>query len=65
MSVDPTDMQRALGGLDYPAAKEAIVRHAETEGAPDEILRQLRDIPPRTYDDPTSVMEEFTEDLDG
>lgn len=65
MSADPTDVQRALVGLDYPAAKEAIVRHAETEGAPDRILRQLRDIPPRTYDDPTSVMEEFADDLGG
>jgi hypothetical protein len=39
----------ALDDLDYPAAKEDVVRHAEGRGAPDEVLRTLRALPLGDY----------------
>ena len=38
-----------LDDLDYPAAKEDVVRHAEQRGAPAEVLRVLRALPLGDY----------------
>ena len=56
-NVSPIDVQKALGGMDYPADKDAIVQHAESSGASDEVLEALRGIPDRSYDGPTGVSE--------
>ncbi|BDI22476.1 DUF2795 domain-containing protein [Herbiconiux sp. L3-i23] len=53
--VSPIDIQKALGGVDYPADKEALVSNAESSGASDEVLEALRGIPDKTYDGPTGV----------
>lgn len=34
-----------LNDLDYPAAKEDVVRHAEAQGASEDVLRALRALP--------------------
>jgi hypothetical protein len=39
----------ALDDLDYPAAKEDVVRHAERRGASEEVLRTLRALPLGDY----------------
>lgn len=54
---NPIQVQKFLGGLDYPAAKDDIVRMAESKGADDNVLNALRGIPDREYDGPTGVSE--------
>ncbi|MEU7620693.1 DUF2795 domain-containing protein [Micromonospora rifamycinica] len=44
-----TEVLRYLSGLDYPAEKDAVVRQAEREGAPPDVLRALRALPPVDY----------------
>ncbi|MEV0944724.1 DUF2795 domain-containing protein [Micromonospora wenchangensis] len=44
-----TEVLRYLSSLDYPAAKDAVVRQAEREGAPPDVLRALRALPPVDY----------------
>lgn len=44
-----TEVLRYLSRLDYPAAKDAVVRQAEREGAPPDVLRALRALPPVDY----------------
>ncbi|MFI6820851.1 DUF2795 domain-containing protein [Micromonospora sp. NPDC050187] len=47
--VSDTDVLRYLSSLDYPAGKDDVVRQAEREGAPPEVLRALRALPPVDY----------------
>ncbi|MGA0568093.1 DUF2795 domain-containing protein [Rathayibacter sp. KR2-224] len=56
-SPNPIQVQKFLGGVDYPASKDTIVSKAEQEGADDNVLDALRGIPDREYDGPTAVSE--------
>ncbi|MFB9236510.1 DUF2795 domain-containing protein [Plantactinospora siamensis] len=45
-----------LSAMDYPAAKEDILREAERAGAPPEVLRALRALPPVDYANTNQVV---------
>lgn len=51
------EVQKFLGGIDYPASRDDLVRKAEDSGAGDEVLDALRNLPDRRYEDPTEVSE--------
>jgi hypothetical protein len=53
--VSPIDVQKALSGMDYPARKDDIVRHAEQHGADKEVLDALKKIEDREYEGPSGV----------
>ncbi|MCW2532472.1 MAG: uncharacterized protein JWP62_2042 [Blastococcus sp.] len=53
--MSPIDIQKALSGMDYPASKADIVRHAEQQGADKEVLDALRNIDDREYEGPSGV----------
>jgi hypothetical protein len=53
--VSPIDIQKALSGMDYPARKEDIVRHAEQNGADAEVVEALKKIEDREYEGPSGV----------
>ena len=53
--------QKFLSGMNYPASKDEIVRHAEGQGADDDILSVLRQITDRQYDGPNAVSHEISE----
>jgi hypothetical protein len=53
--VSPIDIQKALGGIDYPATKEDIVRHAQEHGGNAEVLDALKGIEDREYEGPSGV----------
>jgi hypothetical protein len=55
MAVNPIQLQKFLGGVDYPAQKDDLVRHAEQHGADKEAVDALRRIPDRQYDGPNAV----------
>lgn len=57
MAVSPIEIQKALGGMDYPADKDAVVSHAESKGAGDDVLEALRGLPEKSYERPTDVNE--------
>jgi len=54
---NPIQVQKFLSGIDYPASKEDIVSAAESNGADDNVLGALRDLPDKTFDAPTDVSE--------
>jgi hypothetical protein len=47
--VSESDVEPYLGAVDYPAERDAIVAAAAAAGAPDEVLRALRAMPPVEY----------------
>ncbi|KQO01930.1 hypothetical protein ASF21_10315 [Arthrobacter sp. Leaf234] len=54
----PIDIQKALGGLDYPASRDDLVKHAEDKGADASVLDTLKNLPDREFDSPTDVNKE-------
>ena len=58
--VNPVQLQRALGGMDYPASKEDLVEHAEGNDADQEVLSFLRNLPERNYESPADVNKEMS-----
>jgi hypothetical protein len=59
--VNSIQVQNFHGGMNYPASKDEIVRHAEQNGADDNVLAVLRCIPDRQYDVPNAVSQEISE----
>jgi hypothetical protein len=55
----PIQVQKYLSGVDYPAGKHDLVRHAEQQGADERVLRALRSIPERRYDGPNAISKEL------
>jgi hypothetical protein len=53
--VSPIDIQKALGGMDYPATKEQIVEHAQQHGGSDDVVEALKKIEDREYEGPSGV----------
>lgn len=55
----PIDIQKALGGMDYPASKEDIVKKAEGSKADQSVLDALGNLPEREYGAPTDISKEI------
>ncbi|MER5456640.1 DUF2795 domain-containing protein [Micromonospora sp. NPDC002389] len=49
------DVLQYLSSLDYPAGKDDVVREAEREGAPPDVVQALRALPPVDYANSTEV----------
>jgi hypothetical protein len=49
------EVQKALGGISYPATRDQLVDHAKGKKASKDILDALQNIPDREYDGPNEV----------
>src|ERR1700753_2118104 len=47
--MDAHQLKMALRDVDYPAGKQELLQAAEAAGAPEELIRALRAIPPEGY----------------
>jgi len=52
---NPIQIQKFLGGIDYPASRETLISRAEESGADSNVLDALQNIPDKEYDSPTAV----------
>jgi hypothetical protein len=52
---NPIEIQKALGGVDYPASAEDLLNNAEQSGADKSVLEVLRKLPKGNYDSPADV----------
>ena len=43
--VNPIQVQKFLGGMDYPANKDEIVKHAKSKGADENVMGTLEQLP--------------------
>jgi hypothetical protein len=53
--VNPIDVQKYLKGIDYPATKEDLIKHAEKNGADDTLKSLLQELPENKFNKPTDV----------
>ncbi|GAB2528249.1 DUF2795 domain-containing protein [Microbacterium petrolearium] len=51
----PIELQKYLGGVDYPARKEDLVARARENGAPDDLVSALESAGEDSFDAPAAV----------
>lgn len=56
---NPIEIQKYLSGVDYPANRDALVRHAREQGADKSLLDALEKIPDREYEGPAGISKEI------
>jgi hypothetical protein len=49
------EVQKALGGISYPASKDQLIEHARGKKANQDILHALESIPDQEYSGPNEV----------
>ncbi|WP_431951097.1 DUF2795 domain-containing protein [Actinacidiphila sp. bgisy167] len=59
MNVNPIEMQKALGGVDYPASKQDIIDRASSNKADRDIIDALETLPDQEFDSPAEVSREI------
>jgi hypothetical protein len=52
---NPIQIQKFLGGMDYPVDKKTILSTAKDKGADENVLQALERIPDGEYDAPTAI----------
>jgi hypothetical protein len=57
---NPIEVQKHLGGMDYPVSKDTILSTAKGSGASQEILDALGNLPDREYDGPNAISHELS-----
>lgn len=55
---NPIQVQKFLGGLDYPVNKQDIIAKAKQEGADRNVLDALERIPEQEYASPIAISRE-------
>jgi len=50
-----------LHGLGYPARKDDILKQAKKNGADQNVLNAIKEVPDRHYDSPTELLKAFGE----
>ncbi|MBL1263053.1 DUF2795 domain-containing protein [Candidatus Methylomicrobium oryzae] len=46
---NPIQVQECLSGMDYPADKEEIINHAKDQGADEDVMQTLQQLPEQDY----------------
>ncbi len=59
--VNPVQVQKFLGGLDYPASKQDLIKHAEQKGADENVRSTLEQLSDQNYETPADVSEAIGE----
>lgn len=57
--ISPISLQKHLKGTSYPASKQDLVRQAQTNQAPGDVLEMIRQLPLEQYGSPAEVMRSF------
>ena len=60
MAFNPIEAQKYLKGVEYPASKEELIRVAESNGAPQEMIEDLQAHGEEQFDGPSAVQGAFS-----
>ncbi len=55
--VNPIQVQKYLKGVDYPCSKQDLVNIAKQEGADENVLQTLQDMPMDRFNSPNDVAQ--------
>ena len=59
--VSPAVVEKSLKGMHYPAKKEDLIKHAKQQGADEEIVDTLKDLPEEKFESPIAVSKAIGE----
>ncbi len=60
-NVNQVQVQKFLGGVNYPASKEDLVSYAKQEAADNNVLQTIQALPYHNFDTPAVVSEAIDE----
>jgi hypothetical protein len=60
-NISVIDITKALKGVDFPAEKEDLIDYARENGADEEILQLMEEMPEEEYGSMSDVMSAFGE----
>lgn len=55
--VNPVQIQKYLGGMDYPCSKSELMDHARDQGADENVLRTIQNLPYDRFNSPNDISE--------
>ncbi len=58
-SMSPAEVEKYLKGINYPANKTDLVKKAQQNNAPDDVIRTLQQLPSSNFNETTDVMKAF------
>jgi hypothetical protein len=61
MAVNPIQLQKFLGGIDYPTDKQTLLDTAKKNGADDNVLETLKNLSADHFNSPNDVSEAFSD----
>lgn len=61
MGYDVTQVQKSLAGFDYPGGPEELARHAQAQGADQQLVDTLQKMDKAQFDGPNAVMAKLGE----
>ena len=62
--MDRGTLMQYLKGTDFPAEKEEVASNAESNGAPQDLVSQIRNADTERFDSPEEVMQAVQSGLD-
>jgi hypothetical protein len=54
--LSPADVQKYLEGLNFPASKEEVLATAQSNGAPQALVEQIRALGPEQFSNPDDIV---------
>jgi len=57
--MNPIQLQKALKGVDYPTDKKTLIDRARTNGADNEVIQTLEELPMDRFNSPNDVSEAY------
>jgi hypothetical protein len=57
MTVNPIQLQKFLGGIDYPARKQDLLDRAKKSGADQNVMKTLKSLPRDRFNSPNDISE--------
>ncbi len=61
-NVSPKEVEKHLKGVDYPAKKTDLIKKAQQEGANEQIIKALQQMPGEVFNKPTDVTRAIGEE---
>ena len=63
-NLDLGQLQQYLQGVDFPAHKEEVASNAQSNGAPQDLVSQIRNAATERFNSPEEVMQALQSGLD-
>ncbi len=58
---NPVEVEKSLKGINFPAKKEDLVKHAQQHGANQEVIETIKELPEEEFHTPIDVTKAIGE----